>query len=114
MMKIMQECSQLPSVEAKLLLQNKKLKNLKTRISKLNAQKLNISPTKTILNSAENMNNVQCEKYDLRLEEIEKKNCYLVKDLEHFLVFIGQKNQNLLMVDLIDMIIRNTRQKEEN
>ena len=45
----------------------------KTRISKLNAQKLKISPIKIILNSAINMNNVPSEKYGLTPEEIEKK-----------------------------------------
>ena len=41
-----------------------------TRISKSNAQKLKISPTKIILNSANNMNNVQSEKYGLSPQEI--------------------------------------------
>ena len=50
-----------------------KIKELKTRISKLNAQKQNISSTKIILNSAINMNNVPSEKYGLTPEEIEKK-----------------------------------------
>ena len=55
----------------------------KTRISKLNAQKLKISPIKIILNSAINMNNVPSEKYGLTPEEIEKKSISK-KDLEHF------------------------------
>ena len=50
-----------------------KIRELKTRISKLNAQKLKISSTKIILNSAINMNNVPGEKYRLTPEEIEKK-----------------------------------------
>ena len=50
-----------------------KMRELKTRISKLNAQKLKISPTKIILNSPNNMNSVQSEKYVLSPEEIEKK-----------------------------------------
>ena len=50
-----------------------KIRELKTRISKLNAQKLKISSTKVILNSAINMNNVPGEKYRLTPEEIEKK-----------------------------------------
>ena len=49
------------------------IRELKTRISKLNAQKLKISPIKIILNSAINMNNVPSEKYGLTPEEIEKK-----------------------------------------
>ena len=39
-----------------------KIGELKTRISKLNAQKLKISPTKIILNFAANMKNVKIEK----------------------------------------------------
>ena len=46
---------------------------LKSRISKLNAQKLKISPTKITLNSAIIINNVPSEKYGLTPEEIEKK-----------------------------------------
>ena len=45
-----------------------KIRELKTRISKLNAQKLKIFPTKIILNSAINMNNVPSEKYRLTHE----------------------------------------------
>ena len=44
---------------------------------------------KIILNSAEDVNNVQSEKYGINLDEIEKKNRYLVTDLEYFLIFIG-------------------------
>ena len=47
-----------------------KMRERKTRISKLNARKLKISLTKIILNSANNMNS---EKYGLSPEEIEKK-----------------------------------------
>ena len=50
-----------------------KIRELKTRISKLNAQKLKISSTKIILSSADNMNSVQSEKYGLSPDEIEKK-----------------------------------------
>ena len=50
-----------------------KIRELKTRISKLNAQKLKISPTKITLNSAIIINNVPSEKYRLTPEEIEKK-----------------------------------------
>ena len=45
-----------------------KIRELKTRISKLNAQKLKIFPTKIILNSTINMNNVPSEKYRLTHE----------------------------------------------
>ena len=50
-----------------------KIRELKTRFSKLKAQKLKISPTKIILNSAASMNNVKHGKYGLNPEEIEKK-----------------------------------------
>ena len=45
-----------------------KISELKSRISKLNAQKLKISLTKMILSSASNMSNVQSEKYGLSPE----------------------------------------------
>ena len=50
-----------------------KIQELKTRISILKAQKLQISPTKIILNSAANMNNEKNEKHGLSPEEIFKK-----------------------------------------
>ena len=74
---------------AKAFAAERKIRELKTRISKLNAQELKILSTKITLRSAENMNNVQSEKYGLNPEETEKKNRYLPKDLEHFLIFIG-------------------------
>ena len=46
---------------------------LKTRTLKLNAQKLKITPTKVILNSDQNMNNVKSEKYGFSPKEIEMK-----------------------------------------
>ena len=66
-----------------------KIRELKTRISKLNAQELKILSTKITLRSGENMNNVESEKYGLNPEEIERRNRYLLKDLERFLIFIG-------------------------
>ena len=50
-----------------------KIRELKSRIAKLNAQKIKISPTKIISSSASNMNSVQSEKYALSPDEIEKK-----------------------------------------
>ena len=50
-----------------------KIRKLKTRISKLNSQKLKISPTKIISSSADNMNSVQSEEYGLSPDEIENK-----------------------------------------
>ena len=57
-----------------------KIQELKITISKLKAQKLKISPTRIILNSAANMNNEKNEKHGLSPEEIEKKkNQFLVE-----------------------------------
>ena len=50
-----------------------KIRELKTRISKLNLQKLKLSPAKIILNSAINKNSVKSEKYGLTPKEIENK-----------------------------------------
>ena len=49
------------------------IRELKTRIAKLNVQKLKITPTKIIQNSALNMNNMKSEKYGLSPEEIERR-----------------------------------------
>ena len=49
------------------------IRELKTRIAKLNVQKLKITPTKMIQNSALNMNNMKSEKYGLSPEEIETR-----------------------------------------
>ena len=59
--------------EGKAFAAEQKIRELKTRVSKLNAQKLKIPPTKIILNSANNMNNVQSERYGFSSEEIERK-----------------------------------------
>ena len=50
-----------------------KIRELKTRVGKLKIQKLKISPTKIILKSAANMNNVLNEMYGLPSEEIETR-----------------------------------------
>ena len=50
-----------------------KIRELKTKISKLNLPKLKLSPAKIILNSAINKNSVKSEKYGLTLEEVENK-----------------------------------------
>ena len=50
-----------------------KIRELKTKIANLNAQKLKISLTKIIQNSALNMNIMKSEKYGLSPEEIERK-----------------------------------------
>ena len=50
-----------------------KIRELTTRVSKLYTQKLKMPPTKIILNSANNINNAQSEKYGFSSEEIERK-----------------------------------------
>ena len=50
-----------------------KIRELKTRISKLNAQKLKITPTNIIQNSVLNMDNMKSIKYGLSPEEIERR-----------------------------------------
>ena len=68
----------------KVFAAEQKIRELKTRISKLHTQKLKISPTKIILSSADNMNSVQSEKYGLSPDEIGKK------------IFIQRKIQNII------------------
>ena len=50
-----------------------KIRELKTRISKLNAQKLKISPTKIMQISTMNMNLMKSLKYGLSPEKIERQ-----------------------------------------
>ena len=57
----------------KVLSGEQKIRDLKTRVAKLNIQKLKMSPIKIILKSAVNMNNVISEKCGLSPEEIETR-----------------------------------------
>ena len=50
-----------------------KIRELKTRISKLQAQKLKITPTKILQNSVLNMNLMKSLKYVISPEEIERR-----------------------------------------
>ena len=58
---------------SKAFAEEQKIRELKTRVSKLNAQKLKISPAKTVQNSTLNMNLMKSVKYGLSPEEIEKR-----------------------------------------
>ena len=69
----MQKCSLTSVRGGKAFAAEQKIRELKTRISKLITQKLKISPTKIISSSADNINSVQSEKYGLSSDEIEKK-----------------------------------------
>ena len=62
-----------------------KIRELKTRVGKLNIRKLKISPTKIMLKSAAIMNNVLREEYGLSPEEIETRS---LSDLGRYLIFI--------------------------
>ena len=53
-----------------------KIRELKTRVTKLGIQKLKISATKTILNSAVDMNIIDSVKYGIIPEEIEKRSLF--------------------------------------
>ena len=68
----MLKCLQLPFTGGKHLLLKKKIRELKTRVAKLNIQKLKVSPTKIILQSTENMNSVASKNCGLSPNEIEK------------------------------------------
>ena len=57
----------------KMFAAGQKIRELKTRVAKLNIQKLKISPTKIILKSAANMNNALSEKYGLSSKETEAR-----------------------------------------
>ena len=50
-----------------------KIRELKTRISEINNQKLKISPAEIIETSTLNMNLIKSKKYDLSPEEIERR-----------------------------------------
>ena len=52
---------------------DQEIRELKTRVAKLNIQKLKISPTKIILKSEANTNNELSKKYGLSPEEIETR-----------------------------------------
>ena len=60
-----------------------KIRELKTRVLKLNAQKLKISPPKIVQNSTLNMNLMKGVKYGLSPKEIEKRSLAS----EHFKTF---------------------------
>ena len=57
----------------KTLAAEQKIRELKSRVTKLNALKIKVTPTKIITTSSENMNCVLNEKYGLSPNEIEKR-----------------------------------------
>ena len=58
---------------AKIFAAEQKMRELKTRISKLNAQKLKITSSKIIQNSTLNVNFMKSVKYGLSSDEIGKQ-----------------------------------------
>ena len=79
-----------------------KIREFKTRVSKLNAQKMKVSPAKIVQNSMLNMNLMKSVKYGLSLEEIEMKSLQ-VNVLKQFLIFIELKKLINSTTDLIGM-----------
>ena len=73
-----------------------KIRELETRVAKLNIQKLKISPTKIMLKSAANMNNVLREEYGLSAEEIETRS---LSGLGRYLIFIEQRKLDKYLKD---------------
>ena len=90
-----------------------KIREFKTRISKLNAQKLKIPPTKMLSSSADNINSVQSEKYGLSPDEIEKKSLSSER-FRTLLNFHRIERTKLVNYKLDTYDKKNTRQKEEN
>ena len=69
----MLKCFHLPSEVVRDSQQNKKIRKLKTRISKLKGQKLKIRPKKLIEISTANMNIQPSKKYGFSPEEVESR-----------------------------------------
>ena len=69
----MLKCFHLPSEVVRDSQQNKKIRKLKTRISKLKGQKLKITPKKIIEISTANMNIQPSKKYGFSPEEVESR-----------------------------------------
>ena len=79
--------------DGKAFAAEQKIREMKTRISKLNAQKLKISPTKIIQNSTLNMNLMKSIKYGFTPEEIVHRSL----ESEHFkTVFNIHRLENIL------------------
>ena len=72
-----------------------KIRELKTRISKLNAQSLKVSPSKIIQNSTLNMNLMKSVKYVLSPEEIESRSLAVEQFKTLFNMHRIEKSQKL-------------------
>ena len=91
-----------------------KIRELKARVLKLNAQKLKIAPTKTVQNSALNMNLMKNIKYGLSPEEIKSQSLKKVNDSEYYSICTELKKLKIFMLDLIDTIENITWPREKS
>ena len=77
--------------EGKAFAAEQKKQELKSRIAKLNALKMKVSPKKIITTSSKNMKSLLNKIYRLSPNHIEKK--YQATGSEHFLIFIELSEQ---------------------
>ena len=90
-----------------------KIRELKSRVAKLNALKVKVTPTKIILSSVENMNNVVSKKYGISPNNIEKK--FLAsktfRTLFNFHRIVQRKRYTINSINTIE---KNTNQKRKS
>ena len=90
-----------------------KIRGLKSRVAKLNALKMKVTPTKIILSSVENMNNVVSKKYGISPNDIEKK--FLAsktfRTLFNFHRIVQRKRYTINSINTIE---KNTNQKRKS
>ena len=101
-----------PVREGKAFAAEQKKQELKSRIAKLNALKMKVSPTKIITTSSKNMKSLLNKIYRLSPNQIEKK--YQATGSEHFLIFIELSEQKKHTTDWIGSIRKNMEQKEKS
>ena len=90
-----------------------KLRELKTRVAKLNAHKLKISPTKIVQNSALNMNLMNSVKYSLSPEEIKRRSLTSARVRIDFYIHRIEKTQKFhTTLDRYDKKIYSTKRKK--
>ena len=90
-----------------------KIRELKTRISKLNAQKLKINPTKIVQNSTLNMKLMKSTKYGLSPEEIKKRSLVGERFKTVFNMYQIEKTQRLhCRLDKYDIMKYSAKRKK--
>ena len=85
-----------------------KIRELKTRIAKINAQKLKISPAKIIERTTLNMNLIKALNMVYLLRKL-KDDLFLVNFSKIFLISIELKKLKSIIVDLMAMTPKNIR-----